>query len=357
MTRNRSTRSIAAAAIAVALIGACGDDAGPASQPPTTAPSTTVPATTAPATTAPTTTVPNEGGKVSPADLTAVETVTLMFVESLGRGDIEAAARVVGPVSEAQANAAGGLRSMLQQSTEGHGAWLHATDRTVTPIGVDFGLVAVVLEGTLRVEGTVERRIAVFPVRKAESAATWVVEPWAYDIHSGGSFRITNPAVDVEEWASVSGPLEVTVETNAAGTAWTSFDAQTPTKTELTKADKATMRPSTGSANLAMVLFQSGPTLYGSAFRVKTGDTPTTTTPTNGAKISLPFLSAATNAKLSECAAGSDAACDASQVPGVLDDGAFSHFHRQCDAGVQIYCRLFDNLVAAELRMHQREGS
>ena len=74
-------------------------------------------------------------------------------------------------------------------------------------------------------------------------------------------------------------------------------------------------------------------------------------------KIAVPFLSAATNTLLSECAAGSNAACDASQVPGVLDDGAFSYFHKRCDARVQIYCQLFDNLVAAELRMHEREGS
>lgn len=68
--------------------------------------------------------------------------------------------------------------------------------------------------------------------------------------------------------------------------------------------------------------------------------------------IDVPFLDAKTNAVLRSCAAGDPAACDAAQVPGVLDDGAFSLFHKNCDAGDRTWCRLLDNLVAAELRMH-----
>ncbi|HUP71954.1 MAG TPA: hypothetical protein VM282_02795 [Acidimicrobiales bacterium] len=275
MTTNRLARYVAIAVIAVLFIAACSsDDAArspnaPTTVPATTVPGTAVPATTVPTTTVPTTTVPNQSGPVTPADLTAAERAVLTFVESLGRGDLDAAADVVGPVSEERTNAAGGLRSMLQQSTEGHGTWLAATDRTVTSIGVDLGLVAVVLEGTLMVEGTVEHRVAVFPVRKAELAATWFIEPWAYDIQSGGPFRISKPIVDAEEWATAGTPLDVTIETDAAGTAWTSFDAQPPIKTTLSQAGSSTVRPPTGTANLVMVLFQSGPTLYGSGFRVK----------------------------------------------------------------------------------------
>jgi hypothetical protein len=258
--------------IAVLFIAACSDDdaLSPGATTIVATTTTIVPAATT-TTPVPATTAPNQSGPVTPADLTAAERAVLTFVESLGRGDLDAAGRVVGPVSEERTEAAGGLRSMLQQSTEGHGTWLAATDRTVTSIGVDLGLVAVVLEGTLRVEGTVEHRVAVFPVRKAESAATWFVEPWAYDIHSGGSFRISKPVVDAEEWATAATPLDVTIETDTAGTAWTSFDAQLPIKTTLAQAGASTVRPAAGRAKLVMVLFQSGPTLFGSGFRVKTG--------------------------------------------------------------------------------------
>lgn len=67
--------------------------------------------------------------------------------------------------------------------------------------------------------------------------------------------------------------------------------------------------------------------------------------------VNVVFLSEEANALLRECAAGSDASCDAAQVPGVLNDGAFSLFNVECDEnGQEVYCALREGLVAAELR-------
>ena len=266
MPTRRSVRAAAIGAVALLTLAACGGDGGESSSStPQTAPTTTAPAPT----TAPPATTGNQNNAVPPADLDAAKQVVLQFVEALGKGDIAAAASVVGPVSEEQADDAGGLQSMLQQSTEGHGAWRSAVGRTVTTIGVEPGIVAVVLEGTLRVEGSTEHRVAVFPARRAESAQAWFVEPWAYDIPSV-PLRVTAPTVDPEEFATIGPPLEVTVETRDAGTVWMAFDAQPPIEKEVAGAGAVTARPETGTAERVTALYHAGPVLYGLAFRVRT---------------------------------------------------------------------------------------
>jgi hypothetical protein len=193
---------------------------------------TVPPGTTQPA---PTTTVPQPITAPSPsavpaADLVRAKQATVTFVDSLGRGDIEAAAAVVGPISEQHAGNAAGLRSLLQESTEGHGAWLGATDHVVTPIGIAPGIAVVVLEATLRVEGSIEHRVAAYPVRKAESADAWLVEPWAYVCGAAPPLPIPSPRVDAESWADPAPGArnEIEVRATAAGTVWASFDAAAP---------------------------------------------------------------------------------------------------------------------------------
>jgi hypothetical protein len=191
-----------------------------------------------------------------------------MFVDSLGKGDLAAAAATIGPSSEEHAAAAGGLKSMLQQSTEGHGAWLNARDRVVTPVGVERGMVVVVLEGTLQVEGTTEHRIAAFPVRKAESADAWFVEPWGYEIAATRPLLVRSPTIDDEERAPVKAgePIVMTVETATAGSVWTVFDDKLPTKIDVTQG--AHTSQITGDAEeRVVVVFESGPTIYATAFR------------------------------------------------------------------------------------------
>ena len=270
MPFRRIARVAAIGAVALLTLSACGGDDADSSNGSVT---TTSPA---PTTTPGTTTRGNQSGVVSTEDLDAAKQVVVRFVDALGKGDIAAAAGLVGPASEAQAADAGGLQSMLQQSTEGHGAWRSAEGRTVTPIAIERGIVAVVLEGTLRVEGSIEHRIAVFPARKAESASAWFVEPWAYEIPTP-PLRITNPTVDAEEIAVTAPPLEVTIALRDAGSVWTVFDAQPPVESQVGAGTSVTARPVTGSAERVAVLFHSGPTLYGLGFRVQ-GSAPSSTT-------------------------------------------------------------------------------
>ena len=100
MTTNRLARSSRRRVDRCVFITACAsDDNRPRGAAIQHRAATTVPTTTVPATTAPPTTAPS--GQVGRrADLAAAETAALTFVDSLGRGDIDAAARVVGPVSE-----------------------------------------------------------------------------------------------------------------------------------------------------------------------------------------------------------------------------------------------------------------
>jgi hypothetical protein len=218
------------------------------------------------------TTRPDEPGPVAAGELARAREVVVQFVEALGAGKIGQAARVVGPISEQRADEAGGLERLLRASTEGHGAWAASEDRVVTPIGIDAGIVAVMLEGTVRVEGTTEHRIEVFPVRKAESANAWFVEPWAYDVTRGKPVEIASPAVDDEELASVdpADSLAVTVEAVRAGRVFVSFDARPPSSLEIERGGSARF---TGEADAdetpVAVVLASGPVLAGTGFRAR----------------------------------------------------------------------------------------
>jgi hypothetical protein len=362
-TKHVIGRTLAPLGLLALVVGGCGADDGSstATSPEATTSSTSIgsSSTTAPASTStalpvPTSTAKPQDPGMSRDDLARAEQAVVTFVDSLGAGDVDAAAAVVGPVSEERANQAGGLRSMLQTSTEGHGAWRSAADRTVTPIAVGPGLAMVVLEGTLRVEGSTEHRVVVFPARRAESAGAWFAEPWAYDLASDPPLSIISPTVDAEERAALAPgtELEVAAAARASGTVWASFDAARAGAKEVSSGGTVRFAPDAPGSHLVAVLFQSGPTLYASGFRVTstTGAPEPTAGPVRSIKV--PFLDDATNALLSQCAAGDATACDRAQVPGVLDDGAFSYFHTQCDGGHAPYCVLFDNLVAAERRLH-----
>ncbi|MGE0879590.1 MAG: hypothetical protein AB7L13_12285 [Acidimicrobiia bacterium] len=266
--RIRTTAHATIAALALALTG-CGDDnANPAS----TASSTSAPGSTTLPPPAGTTTVPGTGA-VPAAELGRAQQAVMTFLESLGSGDVDAARRVVGPISEQRSGAAGGLTSMLRQSTEGHGAWPAATDREVTTIGFAPGLAVVVLEGTLRVEGTTEHRVAAFPVRKAESADTWFVEPWAYDLATAPPLTIVSPTVDAEERATVRGgqsfQLTVSVSARASGTVYVSYDGAPPALQRVSTADPVVFAPRS-APELVTVLYSDGPTLAATAFNVAT---------------------------------------------------------------------------------------
>jgi hypothetical protein len=194
----------------------------------------------------------------------------MTFLDALGRGDIAAAATTVGPISVQRTEAAGGLASMLRASTEGHGTWPSATDRTVTPIGLAPGLAVVVLQGTLRVEGTTERRVAAFPVRRAESANAWLVEPWAYDLSGSPPLEILTPAVDIEERATVPAgqPLELRVSAGASGTIYASYDAAPPLVRPASPNGPVTFATQSPAPTLVALVLDDGPVLAAAAFTI-----------------------------------------------------------------------------------------
>jgi hypothetical protein len=211
-------------------------------------------------------------GPVPAAELTRARAVVVEFVEALGAGEIKRASSLVGAVSEERANETRSLEALLRESTEGHGAWAAAAERVVIPIGIDAGLVAVMLEGTLQVEGTTEHRIEVFPVRKAESADAWFVEPWAYDLRRGRPIAIVSPIVDDEELATVDpgDSFDVTVRTAQSGHVSVSVDAGSPSNLEVEKGEPARFTAATDDARSVVAVFTAGPTLTATGFRVRT---------------------------------------------------------------------------------------
>lgn len=157
-----------------------------------------------------------------PKGLPRSATVVLEFLEALANGDVAGAAMRMGPRSEAYIEATtGSVEDFLRQAAEGYGAWAAAADRSITTIEVRPGDVVVVLSGTITVEGAAERRHDAFPVRYAESAGAWFVEPWAFDRATGGRIQWLTP--------TGAGPHdEIRIAAPAEGTAWLSIDGATP---------------------------------------------------------------------------------------------------------------------------------
>jgi hypothetical protein len=138
----------------------------------------------------PTTSVPTSPA----ADPRALAAVT-SFVDALGHGDLVTAARLLGPQSEQYATAtAGSVDAMLRAASEGYGSWVSSTDRETTAMVVEEGVVVVVLRGTRRTEGMDEQRVDAIPVRHAESADAWFVEPWAFDPTTDSRIELVDPA-------------------------------------------------------------------------------------------------------------------------------------------------------------------
>jgi hypothetical protein len=226
----RGARALLAAA-AVAVVAVAGvlvaqrDDTGP-DLSDETLPTASVPGTdesTQPPTSgAPTSTPQDETG---PA-----EQVVLDFVDALGRGDIDAAAALIGPRSEAYLTAqSGSVDAFLQVATEGFGAWSASTDRTVTLVPDMGGASVVVLEGTVQQEGTTNHRIDAFPVVHAESADAWFVDMWAFDpaVEDQRLEVVAPPAADDGTVVLAPGDvLQIAVAT--PGTVYFSLDGAAP---------------------------------------------------------------------------------------------------------------------------------
>lgn len=157
------------------------------------------------------------------ADAAAIDVVD-RFLAALGRGDTKAAASLLGPRSEAYLTATtGSVDGFLRDARDGYGAWAHVTDRTMTATPIRAGDEVVVVRGTQPGEGQPEVRADAFPVRHAESADAWFVEPWAFDADAGGRIELTSPDPSTSP-PVLSADQPVTVAVPAAGTVWFAFD-------------------------------------------------------------------------------------------------------------------------------------
>ncbi|MDY7103752.1 MAG: hypothetical protein S0880_21425 [Actinomycetota bacterium] len=217
-------------------------------------------------------------------DLALVENLVLQFLEAIAAGDVDAAAAFVGPVSEQRADEElGGLDALLREAAEGLGAWTAAEGRGVSSVGLEAGLVVVVLEGDLVVEGMPEHRVTALPVRRTESPdrdhfdvpGGWAVEPWADDVESP-IVEITTPDIDEEERAVVPfGSIEIEYQVvprpdGEEVTTWESIDgdAYPPVVVSRPMPIRSVNGAMDDRSVLAFVAWEQGDVVGASAFRI-----------------------------------------------------------------------------------------
>jgi hypothetical protein len=229
---SRAVRPLLAAASVVLVIGLVrlglddGRDPAPAAQQQSTSGAVApVPTTGGPGTVPTSSTV----GSAPPAGAEEAGQVLAAFLDALGNGRVDDAARLVGPRSEAYLTAqSGSVRAFLTEATEGFGAWASSTDRTIRAVPVAAGSLVLVVEGTVQQEGSTAHRTDAFPMTKAESANAWFVDMWAFDPAIGGRLELSqNPDPTTHVLATAVGrPLELFVP--AAGSVRFSLDGRPP---------------------------------------------------------------------------------------------------------------------------------
>jgi hypothetical protein len=215
--RGRSLLAAVAGIIAVAAVTltvATQSDRGstPTAGTPTSAvsvaPSSTAPSNTGPSTTAVSASV---AGAQSTAD---------RYMASLASGDITTAASLLGPRSEQYlAASTNGVVPFLTSAKDGLASWSTTADKVVTAVEIRPGDVVVTYIGTRQVEGTTRRDAYALPVRHAESANTWFVEPYAFDAAIGGRMDLLRPEVGADGLRHV-GTNGIQVGVAAAGTVY-----------------------------------------------------------------------------------------------------------------------------------------
>jgi hypothetical protein len=224
-------------------------------------------------TTSPTTTSlpPTSGVPPSPSPPTGPpgsDAAVLAFLDALGNGDFAGAAARIGLQSEARITEAGRpVEDVLREAQEGYGAWVSADDRTTRIVELRPGQAVVVVSGTIAVEGTVEQRDDAFPVRHAESADAWLVEPWAYEQQAGRPMLVT-PAPARGEPQPVERIDRVEAETPGEGIAWLSIDGGVPREATVGPDHTATWRlfePLRAGRHTLMVAFENETSFAASA--------------------------------------------------------------------------------------------
>ena len=177
--RTNRLRWLAAAALVVVVAAAAvlatrpDGDGGrtiTANQPPDGSTATSA----ATATTSTATTTPPAAPPTATPDAVVAD-----WLDALGDGRIDDAAALTGPRSRERLPT---LEGMLQESSEGYGAWAASPDRSFTEVDLTDDLTVVVVSGTWTGEGETENRTDAFPVARTDDGR-WMIEPWAYDIY------------------------------------------------------------------------------------------------------------------------------------------------------------------------------
>jgi hypothetical protein len=170
---------------------------------------------------------------------------------------------LIGPRSKTYLiDQSGSVAAFLADATEGFGAWAASTDRVLTSVEVAPGSMVVVAEGTVASEGELQHRIVAFPMTKAESTQTWLVDMWAFDRAVGGRLELSAEAAShgLRE-LRVGEPLEVFAE--APGTVHFALSGRAPVDVVTVKrgaANVAAWTPTaadSGAARLLTVAFTS----------------------------------------------------------------------------------------------------
>lgn len=157
------------------------------------------------------------------ADPAEAQAAVLAFVDALGAGDVEVAASMLGPRSEAFLDSLNDPDFLHIVAGEGFGAWGRSTDRQAFTIEMAPGSAVVVLQGTLEREGMVEFETSAIPVQHSESSDTWFVDLWAFKSVDDQLLSIEPPA-DESGVRSLSVGQSIVVPVPAAGTVYFSLD-------------------------------------------------------------------------------------------------------------------------------------
>ena len=147
------------------------------------------------------------------------------FIDALGSGDITAAALLLGPRSEEYLVATtGSVDAFLREAETGYGAWASSTDRQLSAVAVRGPASSSSLSRALiPVRGSPKSRADAFPVRHAESADAWFVEPWAFDPDTGGRIELVAPDPSAATPVLAAGAA-VEVASAVPGQMWFGFD-------------------------------------------------------------------------------------------------------------------------------------
>ena len=163
------------------------------------------------------------------------------FVHALSSGDVTQAATLIGPRSEEYLNAtAGSVNAFLRSATGTFAAFGRTTNISVTAVTIRPGDYVVVFADNFP-DATRNISADAIPVRHAESADAWFVDPWSFDPNVEGRIELVQPDPTASTPVlSLDQPVEVTRP--AAGTFWFNFVGYGPDQVDAAAAGGPTVQ-------------------------------------------------------------------------------------------------------------------